>query len=237
MRTFSPGLPVRWGGSWIKAEVRKSDNSPTGMLMKKIQRQALLLAGETLNKDRLGNRLQSATARALQNTEENQERQARGDSAKKRTDDEGQNASHVEALAPEEAGEPAGQRKDDRVRDEVGSEDPGAFVDTGGETASNVGKSDVGNAGIENLHEGGEHDREGDDPGADGWPGEAGDLEVGLCECRHGRRRARAHINAAVAKAAEASDVEGARQRNRVAAGGGGGCGGGHTALPGWGAG
>ena len=60
---------------------------------------AALLCGEGVRQDRLFARLQAASARALQNAEEDQHGQSWCQSAQKRTDGEDGDARHVEALA------------------------------------------------------------------------------------------------------------------------------------------
>ncbi len=65
---------------------------------------------------------------------------------------------------------PAG--KNDGVGDEIGGEDPGGFLLRGAEAAGDVRQGDVGDGGVEHLHEGGQGDRHGDDPRIDaGTPG------------------------------------------------------------------
>ncbi len=90
---------------------------------------------------------------------------------KKRGDGEERDAGHVVVLAAEDAGEPRGHGQDDGVGDEVGGEDPGDFVVGAAEAAGDVGQRDVGDGGVEQLHEGGEGDGEGDDPWVDEWAG------------------------------------------------------------------
>ena len=87
-----------------------------------------------------------------------------GDAAEERADGEERDAGHVEALAAEAVGEPAGDGEDDGARDEIAGEDPGGFFLAGAERAGDVGQGDVGDGGVEDLHEGGEGDGEGDRP-------------------------------------------------------------------------
>ena len=68
-------------------------------------------------------------------------------------------------LRPKLEREPVGGGEDDGVGDEVGGENPGGFVVGGGEGAGDVGEGDGGDGGVEDLHEGGEHDGGGDPPG------------------------------------------------------------------------
>ncbi len=80
--------------------------------------------------DRLGHRLQSAAARALNHPEQNQHGQTGGDSAKQRCQREKDDAQDEEALPPERSCEPSADGKNDGVRDEIGRQDPGALVIT-----------------------------------------------------------------------------------------------------------
>ena len=90
---------------------------------------------------------------------------------KKRSDGEERDAGHVVVLAAEDAGEPRGHGKNDGVGDEVGGEDPGDLVVGAAEAAGDVGEGDVGDGGVEQLHEGSECDGKGDDPGIDSGTG------------------------------------------------------------------
>ena len=73
-------------------------------------------------------------------------------------------AGHVEPLAAEHRGEPPRERKHNGVRNQVRGQDPGAFVNAGGEVAGDVRKRDIGHAGIEHFHENRQHHREGNQP-------------------------------------------------------------------------
>src|SRR4029079_13535150 len=63
--------------------------------------------------------------------------------------------------------QPASERKDDRVRDEIRRQHPGGFVDRRGEASGDVGKRHVDDRRVEHLHEGGEHDGDCDEPRID----------------------------------------------------------------------
>ena len=92
---------------------------------------------------------------------------AGSEAAQERGDREAGYGEHQHALAAEEIGEPAGERQNDGVGDEIGSERPGGFVDRNGEAAGNVGERDVYDGGVQHFHEGAEHHGDGDDPGID----------------------------------------------------------------------
>ena len=77
-------------------------------------------------------------------------------------------AGHVEIFSAEAGGQPGADGQDDGVGNEIAGEDPGGFVGAGAEAAGNVWQGDVGDGGVEHLHEGGEGDGNGDQPGVMG---------------------------------------------------------------------
>ena len=68
-------------------------------------------------------------------------------------------------LRPNEAGQPAADRKDDGVRDQIGREHPGALVVARAEVPGHMRQRDVGDAGVEHFHERGHRDHHRDQPG------------------------------------------------------------------------
>ena len=86
------------------------------------------------------------------------------EAAEQRADGEQGDAGHVEALASEAVGEPAGDGQNDGAGDQIAGEDPGGLFLAGAESAGDVRQGDVGDGGVEHLHEGGERDGEGDRP-------------------------------------------------------------------------
>ena len=64
---------------------------------------------------------------ALQDARDDQQRQRVRNAAEQGADGEQRDAGHVEALAAEAVGEPAGDGQDDGAGDEVAGEDPGGF--------------------------------------------------------------------------------------------------------------
>ena len=73
-------------------------------------------------------------------------------------------ADQEEALAAEQPGEKAAGRQDDGVGDEIGRDHPGRLVLADAQAAGDVGQRDVGDGGVEHLHEGGERDQDRDQP-------------------------------------------------------------------------
>ena len=123
------------------------------------------LDGEGVGEDGLLAGGEAASAEALQDAGEDKDRQRGREAAEQGADGEHEHAGHVEALAAEAVGEPSGDGKDDGGGYEIGGEDPRGFVLTCAEGARDVGKGYVGDGGVEDLHESGKGDRQGDGPG------------------------------------------------------------------------
>src|ERR1700733_4446334 len=126
---------------------------------------ATLFDGEGVGEDGLLAGGEAATACALEDARDDEKRKGIRDAAEERADGEQRHAGHVEALAAEAVGEPAGDGKNDGAGYEIAGEDPGGFFGAGAEGAGDVGQGDVGDGGVEDLHEGGEGDSKGDRPG------------------------------------------------------------------------
>jgi hypothetical protein len=121
---------------------------------------AALADGEGVSEDGLLTGREAAAANALQNPEENEQRQRGGESAQHGANGEKCDAGHVEALAAHARHEPSGNGENDGAGDEVASEDPGGFFLAGAEGSGHVGQGDVGDGGVEDLHEGCHRDSE-----------------------------------------------------------------------------
>ncbi len=128
------------------------------------KRQTTFLGREGVGENGLLAGTHAAAARALQDAEENQQRQGRRQSAQDRRNGEQGNAGHVETLASDDRSEPARHGQHDRVGNQVAGEHPGGFVLPGAESAGNVGQSNIGDGGVEHLHEGCQGHGERDDP-------------------------------------------------------------------------
>ena len=70
-----------------------------------------------------------------------------------------------EALSAKQAGQPAADRKDDSVGNQIRREHPGALIVAGAEAPRHVWQSHIGDAGVEHLHERGHRHHHGDEPG------------------------------------------------------------------------
>ena len=106
----------------------------------------------------------------------------------KLADGEDGDAGHEEAFAAEFEGEPVAGGKDDGVGDQVAGEHPGGLVGGGGEGAGDVREGDRGDGGVQHLHEGGEHDGRGDEPGIDAGAAFGGEVGRSCGGGGHARR-------------------------------------------------
>src|SRR5205823_5754898 len=129
---------------------------------------------ERLQEDGLREGLQGSAAGSLDDAGEEHDGEGGGCSAGEAGNGEDGDAGHEEALAAEAEGEPVARGEDDGVGDEIAGEDPGGFVGGGREGAGDVGEGDRGDGGVEHLHECGEHDGGGDQPGVDAVGGFSG---------------------------------------------------------------
>ena len=142
------------------AEHRAEDRRHHDAEPPEAHRLAALVGRERLEQHRLRQRLQRAAGEALDDAEHHQRRQAPGEAAEEGRDGEAAHRHQQQPLAAEEVGEPAGHRQDDGVRHQVRGERPGGFVDGRRQAAGDVRQRDVDDGGVEDLHEGREHDRD-----------------------------------------------------------------------------
>ena len=136
-----------------------------------------LLDGEAFEKNGLRERLQCAAAGALHHARQQDDRQRWSRAAEERGHREEDDADEQEALAAEAASKPVGGGQDDGVGNQVAGEHPGGLGVGGGERAGDVGQGYGGDGGVEHLHEGGQHDGDGDQPRVDAL----GERIAGLC--------------------------------------------------------
>src|SRR6185369_17686345 len=148
-------------------ESRTYDRTEHGANPEDGHRHAALVRRKRFHQDRLADRDQGAPRGSLENPEEYQCRQIGRGAAEERGQREQHDAGHQEALAAEHARQPAGHRQYHGVGDEVGGQDPGDLVRTGIEAPLHVRQGHVGDRGVDDLHDGGEHDGNGDQPFVD----------------------------------------------------------------------
>ena len=80
-----------------------------------------------------------------------------------------------EGLAAEHLRQEAARREHDGIGDEIGRDHPRRLVGADRQAASDVGQRDIGDGGVENLHEGRERHQDRDQP----WIGAAGGAAAG----------------------------------------------------------
>ena len=156
-----PGIIVRDPAADGRADGRGHDDRNA------VDREGLraLPQRERIGQHRLLAGRHAAAAKSLQDAEHDQRGKAGGKPAQQRRYREQRDADHVETLAADHVRQPAADRQNDRVGDEIGGDDPGAFVDADGETAGDVAQRNIGDGGVENHHEGGDRNDDGDQPG------------------------------------------------------------------------
>jgi hypothetical protein len=119
----------------------------------KCERRSNALLWEDVGQDCLRGGLQTSSAETLQNTKEDQNRQAWRDAAEQRTDGEKNNRDQVEPFSSDPARDPAADWKHDRVCNQIGRKYPDRFVQRGRKISCNVRQRDVGNGCVQHFHE------------------------------------------------------------------------------------
>jgi hypothetical protein len=77
-------------------------------------------------------------------------------------DGETRHGHEEQTLASEPAGEKAGRRRHDRGGDDIGRQHPVDLILAGRDAALDIWQRDVGDRGVERLHDGGEDHADGD---------------------------------------------------------------------------
>ena len=159
----APGIVVRDPAAQGGPDRRRDDGGDA------IEREghAALPRRKSVRQDGLRHGLQSAPARALQHAKQNNRPEAGRNPAQQRTHGEDHQTHHEESLAAEHAGEPSADGQHDGIRNQVGSEHPGALVVARAQAARHVGQRDIGDARVEHLHEGRHGDHDADHPRID----------------------------------------------------------------------
>jgi hypothetical protein len=148
-----------------------------------------LFRGKRVSEHGLLGRCHPASADALDDAGDQHHGQRGGHRAHQRRQGEQRDTAHVKALAAQHVGKPAADRQDDSVGDEVAGEDPGRFVLVRGEAASDMTQGNVGDGGVQDLHERGDGDDDGDQPGVAVSGGGAGQWCPLGCPLGGGRHR------------------------------------------------
>ena len=106
---------------------------------------------------RLRQRHQRGAEHALQQAEQHHLVDVLRQPAQHRGDREAAGAEDEDALAPETVGDPADRRGHDRGGDDVGGQDPVDLVLRGRQRALHIGQRDIGDGGVQRLHDGRGH--------------------------------------------------------------------------------
>ncbi len=79
--------------------------------------------------------------------------EVRRDPAQKGSSGEQADRQHVEPLAADDVAEPAADRQDDGVGDQIAGEDPGGLVIARPQRSRDIQQRDIGDRGVEHRHE------------------------------------------------------------------------------------
>ena len=135
---------------------------------------ALLLFGEGVEQDALAAWLEPATGESLDDAEQNHLRETGREAAQRRGQREDGNADQEVIAAAEACRQPAGDRQDNGVGGQVAGDDPLGVALSGRQASGNVPQGHVRDRGVQDLHERGHDDHDGDDPGVDrSWSNDA----------------------------------------------------------------
>src|SRR5260370_2108585 len=129
--------------------------------------QPSLLGSQAIAQDGLRHRLQASSGCALHDSKQQQKPKAVRAPTEKGTDCKKCNADQKEALPPKRCDQPSTQWQNDRIGDQIAGQHPRTLVIVSRQTASDVWQSDIGDAGIEHLHERGQRNRARNDPWVD----------------------------------------------------------------------
>jgi hypothetical protein len=102
----------------------------------------------------LSHGLQAAATHTLQHSEEQEKPEIRCDPAKQGTHSKDAQTGHEKALPSEGACEPAADRQDDSIRNQIRSQHPRTLVVARAQIPGHIRQGHIGDAGVEDLHEG-----------------------------------------------------------------------------------
>ncbi|MNV11510.1 hypothetical protein D3C71_1020780 [compost metagenome] len=140
---------------------------------------AVLLGRIGIEQHRLGEGHQAGAEDPLQQPEQHYLIQALGRATQHGGDGKARHRPHKQSFSTNSCRDKAGQWHEDGGRHYVGGEHPGDLILGRPHGPLHVGQGDVGDGGVQRLHDGGQHHRQCDE-------GAAGDLAGLLCGCcRH----------------------------------------------------
>ena len=117
-----------------------------------------LFARVDVHHRRLRQRHQHGAAHALDDAERHHLRKVGGDAAEQRGGSEPHHGEQQQVAPAEAVGEPAGQGRRDGRGDDVGGQHPVDFVLRRTQAGAHMGQGDVGDRGVEHLHDHRHHD-------------------------------------------------------------------------------
>ncbi len=120
-------------------------------------RRAALLQRIGVEQHRLRQRHQRGAGHALQQAEQHHLLDVLRQRAQERSDGEAGDADDEQLLAAEAVGHPADRRGHDGGGDDIGGEHPVDLVERGRQRALHIRQRDVGDGGVERLHDGRRH--------------------------------------------------------------------------------
>ena len=118
---------------------------------------AALLGRIGVEQHRLRQRHQRGAGHALQQAEQHDLLDVLRQRAQQRGDGEAGDADDEQLLAAEAVGQPADRRRHDGGGDDIGGQHPVDLVERGRQRALHVGQRDIGDGGVERLHDGRRH--------------------------------------------------------------------------------
>ncbi len=130
-----------------------------------------LLRRESFHQDGLREWLQTSAGCALEHAEDDQQRQVRSNAAEKREKRESAYGHQQNVAAAKVIAQPSGKRQHNGVGNKIRSQDPGCLFRGNGKAAGNMLQRYVHHRGVQHLHKGAKHHRNGDDPRIDCWLG------------------------------------------------------------------
>ncbi len=150
------GQPAAQGRAEDRAQHHRAGEGGHGL--------AVALGRIDIEQGGLGQRDQGGARHPLDEPEGHDLAEALGRAAHGRRQGEAGHREQEHGLAAQPIGQPAGQRRHDRGGDDVEGQDPGDLVLRGRHRALDVGQGDVGDGGVQRLHQGRGHDGDRDEP-------------------------------------------------------------------------
>ncbi len=136
-----------------------------------VEREGLsaLVRLERVGHDGLRHGLHAAAACSLNDAKDQQHGKRRRGAAEETGNGEDGDAEDEEVAPAHQARRPSAERQHDGVGDQIAGQHPRALIGAGAEAAGDMRQRDVGDGGVEHLHESGQSHGGSDQPGIDAW--------------------------------------------------------------------